>query len=157
VSCRYSRQVGVVGQFVGLLSDAIGLRLGARCATHRGQMIADGVDDFFSRGIDFVALPGFGLLHLSLRAQLGKRFLAGNILLSDLLGGALLSGLLISDRALHGRRLGVHRDSLLCAFDPGFCRFGMGLRGLGIGDGFDAVGLIALRGLGLLELSLGSQ
>ena len=157
MSCRCSRQVGFVGQFVGLPSDAIGFRLGARCALHRGQMIVDGVDDFFCRGIDFVTLLGFGLLHLGLRAELGTRVLAGSVLLCDLLGGTLLSGLLSSDGALHGRRLGVHRDSLLCAFDPGFCRFGMGLRGLGIGDGFDAVGLFALLGLGLLELSLSGQ
>jgi hypothetical protein len=77
--------------------------------------------------------------------------------LSDLLGGTLLSGLLISDGALHGRRLGVHRDPLLCTFHPGFCCFGMGLRGLGIGDGFHTVGLFTLLGLGLLELSLSSQ
>ena len=77
--------------------------------------------------------------------------------MTGLLGGAFLSGLLSSDGALHGRRLGVHRDSLLCAFHPGFCCFGMSLRGLGIGDGLDAVGLFALLGLGLLELALGGQ
>jgi len=120
-------------------------------------MIVDCADDFLCRGIDFVTLLGFGLLHLGLRAELGTRFLAGSIVLCDLLAGTLLSGLLSLDGALHGRRLGVHRDSLLCALHPGFCRFGMGLRGLGIGDGFDAVGLLALLGLGLLELPLGSQ
>jgi len=54
---------------------------------------------------------------------------------------------------------GRMRDSatLLCGFGPGFCRFGMGLRDLGIGDGFNAVGLLALLGLGLLELSLSGQ
>ena len=57
----------------------------------------------------------------------------------------------------HGRRLRVHLNALLCAFHPGFCQFGMGLRGFGIGDGVDAVGLFALLGLGLLELPLGSQ
>jgi hypothetical protein len=87
---------------------------------------------------------------LACASSLGTRLLAGNVLLSDLLGGTLLSGLLIGFRTLHGRRLGVHRDSLLCNLHPGFV-----LRyrpaGLGIGDGFDAVGLFALLGLGLLE------
>ena len=72
----------------------------------------------------------------------------------DLLGRALLSRLLISDGTLHGRRLRVHRDFALCAFHASFCCLGVGLRGFGIGDGFDAVGLFALLGLGLLELSL---
>ena len=62
-------------------SDAIGFRVGARCALHRGQMIVDGVDDFFSRGIEFVALLGFDLLRLGLGIQLGTRFLSGSILL----------------------------------------------------------------------------
>jgi len=70
-------------------------------------MIVDGVDDFFSRGIDFAAFLGFGLLHLGLGIQLGTRFLSGSILLSDLLGRAFLSRLLISDGTLHGRRLRV--------------------------------------------------
>ena len=50
-------------------------------------MIVDGVDDFFSRGIDFVALLGFGLLYLGLGIQLGTRFLSGSIPLSDLRNG----------------------------------------------------------------------
>src|SRR6476660_6487681 len=74
-------------------------------------MIVDGVDDFFSRGIDFAAFLCFGLLHLGLGIQLGTRFLSGSILLSDLLGRALLSRLLISGGTRHGRRLRVHRDS----------------------------------------------
>jgi hypothetical protein len=45
----------------------------------------------------------------------------------------------------------------LCAFHASFCCLGVGLRGFGIGDGFDAVGLFALLGLGLLELSLDGQ
>jgi hypothetical protein len=33
----------------------------------------------------------------------------------------------------------------------------MGLLGLGVGDGFDTVGLFALLGLSLFELPLGSE
>jgi hypothetical protein len=120
-------------------------------------MIVDGVDDFFSCGIDFVALVGIRPLYLGLRLELRARLLSRSILLSGLLGRALLSGLVISDGGLHGRRLCVDGPSLLCAFHPGLRGFGMGLRSLGVGDGFDTVGLFALLGLSLFELSLGGQ
>ena len=58
-----------------LMRSASALALDAPCTA--AQMIVDGVDDFFSCGIDFVALLGFGLLHLGLRVELGTRFLAG--------------------------------------------------------------------------------
>ena len=74
VSCRCSRQASFVGWLVGPSSDAIGFRLGARCALHRGQMIVDDIDDFFSCGIDFVALRGFGQLHLGLGIEFGIVF-----------------------------------------------------------------------------------
>ena len=120
-------------------------------------MIVNGCGDFFSRGIDFVALLRLGLRHLGQRVELSTRFLTGSVLLSGLLGGALLSRSLVSSGPLAGRCLSVDRDSLLCAFHARLCCFGTGLRGLSIGDGFDAVGLFTFAGLGLLQLPLGGQ
>jgi hypothetical protein len=92
-----------------------------------------------------------------LRVELGPSFRSCSVLLDVPLSLALLSGLLILHRGLDGCCLGGHCNSLLGTCDPGVCCFGTGLRRLDIGNGFDAVRLPALLGLGLLELSLGGQ
>ena len=118
-------------------------------------MFCRGIDGLLGCGADLFALFCFRPLYLGLRVELGPRFRSGSVLLGSLLSRALLSGLLLSHLVLHGCCLGVHRNPLLGAVDPGVRCFGTGLRRLGIGNGFDAVRLLALLGLGLLELSLG--
>ena len=108
-------------------------------------------------GADFVALLGFCPLHCALGIAFGLGLRSDRVPLSGLLGRAVVSGLLSSDGILHGRCLRAHRTSLFGALQLRFSRGGTGLRGLGIGDGLDAVGLFALLGLGLLELPLGGQ
>ena len=120
-------------------------------------MFVYGVDDFLGRGADFLALLGFCPLHRALGVAFGLGLGSDRVALSGLLGRAVLSGLLSSDGILHGRRLRAHCNSLFGTLKLGSSRGGMGLRGLGIGDGLHTVGLFALLGLGLLELPLGGQ
>jgi hypothetical protein len=140
------------GQTVGLPPDPVGFRPGAGCLPHRDLMFVNGVDDFLGSGADFVALLGFYPLHRALGIAFGLGLGSGRVPLSGLLGRAVLSGLLSSDGILHGRCLRAHRNSLFGALQLGFSRGGMGLRGLGIGDGLHTVRFFALLGLGLLEL-----
>ena len=103
-------------------------------------MFVNGVDDFLGGGVDLVALLGFRPLH----CRAGRRssawaFALGGVPLSGLLGRAVVRGLLRSDGILHGRGLRAHRNTLFGALQLGFSRVGMGLRGLGIGDGLSAV------------------
>ena len=120
-------------------------------------MFVNGVAEFLGSGVDLVALLGFCPLHCALGVAFGLGLFSGRVPLSGLLGRAVVRGLLSSDGILDGRGLCAHRSTLLGALQLGFSRVGMGLRGLGIGDGLNAVGLFALLGLGLLELPLGGQ
>src|SRR6185295_4282030 len=103
------------------------------------------------------ALLGSCPLHCALGVAFGLGLRSDRVPLSGLLGRAVVSGLLSSDGILHGSCLRAHRNSLFGALQLGFSRGGMGLRGLGIGDGLHAVGLFAVLGVGLLELALGGQ
>jgi len=68
-----------------------------------------------------------------------------------------VNGLLSADGILGGRCIRDHHNSFFGTLQPGVSRGAMGLRGLGIGDGLDAVSHFAHLGLGLLELALGGQ
>jgi hypothetical protein len=156
-SSRGSGQVGFVGQFVGLPPDASGLGVGRGGRLHRAFMFCRGIDGFLCCGTDLFALFCFRPMYLVLRVELGPSFRSYSVLLGVPLSLALLSGLLLSHRGLYGCCFGGHCNSLLGTCDPGVCCFDTGLRRLGVGNGFDAVRLLALLGLGLLELPLGGQ
>src|SRR5258705_10245520 len=152
-----SRQVGIVGQILGLPSEAICFGTSLCRICDRPVVIVEGITDFLVGGADLCLLLDRRLLHFPLRLGLGLDRLSCGGALRGLLGGALLRGLL-SFGGIFGRRSpGVDPVARVDAVQFGVCHLGPGLLSFRVGESLSAAGLFVRLGLRLLKLPLGGQ